>query len=166
MTASTLEALLRRISRAAEQCFAKHGEIEPNPMWLLENADGKQWLLETPLVADTELEAFALDEKLTADLQRKFREWSVCRYASATESWKPPTMTDEAYTAMGDTLKNAPTSTECIILQAGDDRQALCAFREIYRPPGGKAHLGRLEMASDAVISPLGALLQPGKAEP
>jgi hypothetical protein len=72
MTAPTLEALLRRMSHAAERCFAEHGEIEPNPMWLLENADGEQWLLETPLVANSELEGSTLDEKLTADLRQKF----------------------------------------------------------------------------------------------
>lgn len=138
------------MSRAAEQVFTEQGEIEP--MWILEDTAGEQTMLVTPIVAGFGLEALAIKEKLTADLRQKFREWNVCRYASAMESWTTPATTAdpaaaaEAYAAMGFTLKNAADRRERVTLQAEDDKQFLAASREIHRPQGSKPYLGALRM--------------------
>jgi hypothetical protein len=145
-----LEALLRRVSRVAEQMFAKQGDVDP--LWLVETASGEQQTLVTPIVGPTPLAAAEQKERIAAKMRELFTENGVVRYARAMEAWtlKAPqqAMTEEQvglfYAGLGYTFATHPDRREIICIEGEDASGALTAFREIIRPPHGKPHLGQL----------------------
>lgn len=145
-----LAALIRRVSRMAEQMFDKRGDIDP--IWLIESASGEQRLLVTPVVAPDALAAAGVKEALAAKMRELFAAGNVVRYVRATECWTAPSLGDgtnleevgRRYAAMGYTLANAPDRQEMIVIEAADGRELLLAKRAIVRPAHGKPYLGRL----------------------
>jgi hypothetical protein len=145
-----LAALLRRVSRMAEQMFDKQGDVDP--LWLIENADGEQTGLITPIITSTPLAAAEEKDRIAAEVRTLFAEKGIVRYARAMEGWKlvdyGKNMTKEQaaiqYAAMGYTLANHPDRRELVALDAEDGTEALTAFRDIIRPAHGKPYLGKL----------------------
>jgi hypothetical protein len=145
-----LEALLRRVSRLAEQMFNAQGDIDP--IWLVENAKGKQRILVVPVIAPTPLAAADEKERIAAKMRELFAENEVVRYARATEAWMlkepEPVMTEEQaalrYAALGYTLANHPDRREIVQISGEDATEVLFAFRDVIRPAHGKPYLGKL----------------------
>ena len=81
MKAPSLEALLRRISRMAEQHFNRVGDIDP--IWLVETASGEQNLIVSPIVAPDVLAAHDYKDRLAAKMRETFRKLDVVRYGQA-----------------------------------------------------------------------------------
>lgn len=75
---TSLDALLRRASRIAEQQFKKHGEV--TAFWLVEKPDGTQEIIVSPIPTGSR----AKDE-MAAALSKVFQERGVWRYACARE---------------------------------------------------------------------------------
>jgi hypothetical protein len=145
-----LAALLRRMSRMAEQDFARHGELDP--IWLVETAAGEQHTFISPIVAPNALAAANYKDLLAEKAREMFRDLDVVRYARAMECWAAPytesDMTDEQvglhYAALSYTLANHPARREMVLIQAEDETELLQAHREIVRPAPGRAYLGKL----------------------
>ena len=89
MSEPTLEALLRRMSRAAEACFARHGEIIPNPTYLVEDEHGEQHLVSMPIGGSPFEVAVSRQARYDA-VRQQFRDWKIRRYVSAKECWRAP----------------------------------------------------------------------------
>jgi hypothetical protein len=153
VSAPTLEALLRRCARMAEQVFNDAGEIDP--MWLIETASGEQRLIVTPIVVPDALAAHEYKDQLNAGMRETFREMDVVRYARAMDCWlsrglglEPGRLTPEQaelrYAALGYSLENAPDREEIILIEAEDEKEFLSAIRVIIRPSHGKPYLGKL----------------------
>jgi hypothetical protein len=153
VSAPTLEALLRRCARMAEQVFNDAGEIDP--LWLIETADGEQRLIVTPIVAPDGLAAHEYKDWLDAKMRETFREMDVVRYARAMDCWlsrglglEPGRLTPEQaelrYAALGYSLENASDREEIILIEAEDEKEFLSAIRVIIRPSHGKPYLGKL----------------------
>ena len=84
-----LDALLRRISRMAEELFNEGGEL---PMvWLLDTPDGQQ-MIATPMDIPDGISASEAKDKLVEHMREHFKEHGVTRYAYASECWtvEPP----------------------------------------------------------------------------
>jgi len=144
-----LEALLRRLSRMAEQHFNRVGDIDP--MWLVETASGEQRVIVSPIVAPSPLAAADYKDQLADKMRELFAENGVVRYARAMECWTIPgsgEMTCEQralqYAALGYTFANHADRREIVDISAEDSTQFLRAFRDIIRPAGGKPYLGKL----------------------
>ena len=163
---------MRRMSRAAEQCFAEHGEITPNPIYLVENERGEQWIVGTP-ISGSPFEVAASRQAIYDALRRQFRDWRIRRYARAAEGWvasMPGADTQEqqaqAYAALGYTLANAPEREEVVMVDGEDGRQFLLGWRAIIRPPGQKPYLGKLVIDKETSVGGVGVgLLQPDKPD-
>jgi hypothetical protein len=160
VTAPTLEALLRRCARAAEQMFNDAGEIDP--MWLVETAGGEQQLLVTPIEAPEGLAANKYKSELCDRMRKIFSAMEVVRYAVALDCLLSPGLEGltqeqarQRYAALGYTLANAPDRQEIIVIQAEDEKEFLTAKREIIRPSHGKPYLGKLG-AIERPESPVG----------
>src|SRR5262249_41274932 len=138
-----LDALIRRVSRLAEQMFDKAGEIDP--IWLVENASGQQQTLVVPIIASSPLAGAEQKDRIAADMREMFDENDIVRYARAVEAWtleSPKEVTAEQlalqYAAMGYTYKDHPDRRETVVLDAEDETELLTAFRDIIRPAQGK----------------------------
>jgi hypothetical protein len=147
----SLEALLRRMSRIAEQHFNKYGDVDP--MWLLETASGEQLTFVTPVIADNPLSAHGVKDMLAMKMREEFAKHDVRRYAHAAEAWTSKSFMDRnmgeeeearRYAALGYTLENAPDREEIVTLEAADGRELLHAIRTIIRPAHGRAYLAKL----------------------
>jgi len=133
-----LDALLRRLSRLAEQHFDHHGDIDP--MWLVETADGEQKVIVSPIVVPNPLAGAEYKDRLAETMRETFRDMDVVRYAWAAECW-----IDSAYD---------PNETDEIIsFEAEDSTELLWASREIIRPQHGKPYLGKLSEIERPTIS-------------
>ena len=144
-----LEALLRRVSRLAEQMFDKQGDIDP--IWLVENAEGEQQTLIVPIVAPTPLAASKQKDRIAIKMRELFAKNGVVRYACAVEAWTlkhPEQLTLEQtalqYAALGYTLANHPDRCEVVQVDGEDATEVLNGFRDIIRPRHGKPYLARL----------------------
>jgi hypothetical protein len=84
----TLEAMVRRASRMAEEMFEKIGAVEM--FWLLDSKLLGQTTLVTPMQYPEGVEEGAFKEMAAARLRTEFKEKAVTRYAVATEAWKAP----------------------------------------------------------------------------
>src|SRR5215471_18848900 len=121
-----LAALARRVSRMAEQMFAKQGDIDP--IWLIETAGGEQRTLVSPIYASSPVDAANFKDLLAEKAREMFAELNVARYARAMECWTAPrldpNMTDEQvalrYAALGYTLANHPDRREVVLIEAED----------------------------------------------
>jgi hypothetical protein len=142
---------MRRVSRLAEQMFAKQGDVDA--IWLIENADGEQQVLVTPVVAPAQPLARIEEKNRLADqIQKHFAENGTVRYARAEEMWlvarEKSEMTRERtalqYAKLGYTLANHPDRREVVHIYGEDATESLFAFRDIIRPAHGKAYLGKL----------------------
>jgi hypothetical protein len=150
MTQVPLEALLRRMSRLAEQHFDRHGDLDP--IWLVETAAGEQQIFITPVYAGNALAAADVKDQIAEQGRKLFRDLNVVRYACAMECWFAPlgddSMSDEQvglrYAALGYTFANHPQRREGVSIQAEDETELLMANREIVRPAHGRAYLGKL----------------------
>jgi hypothetical protein len=146
-----LEALLRRMSRIAEQAFDHDGEIDST--WVVESASGEQQMIVSPIVAPNALAAHEYKDWLDAKMREMLRDLDVVRYAKAVECWTlddlfERNLTEEQagllYAALGYTLANHPDRREVVLIEAEDGTEFLTASREIIRPPHGKPYLGKL----------------------
>jgi hypothetical protein len=147
-----LDALIRRVSRMAEQMFDRHGDIDP--IWLVETASGEQHTIVSPIIAPSPLAAAAEKDRIAAEMRNYFAENDVVRYACAKEAWtladperKQMPTTEQAaleYAAMGYTLANHPERREVVTIDAEDGTKFLTALRDIIRPAHGKPYLGKL----------------------
>jgi hypothetical protein len=140
MTVS-LEAMLRRVLRIVGGMFAKSGSIDMT--WLVQNADGAQQMLVTPVPPPEHISAF-LEE-----LREVFRRDGVTRYARAMECWAVEKNDDEysdRWLATHGSLATYPKRREIVLLDADDGvAEYLLASSEILRPEGGgKPYLGKL----------------------
>jgi len=110
MTRAPLDALLRRVSRMAEQMFDKQGEIDP--IWLVERASGEQHTIISPIFAPPGLATADYNDKLEAKMRETFADLDVVRYA-----------------------RNGMLDRRC-----GDDRRAIrAAYRGPQAPSRGMA---------------------------
>jgi hypothetical protein len=143
-----LDALIRRVSRMAEQMFDKQGEIDP--IWLVESANGEQRVIVSPITAPSGLAGAAYKDALSEKMREIFAEHDVARYARAMECWIAPLggNTDEQvaqrYAALGYSLENHPQRREIVLLEADDASEFLQAKRAIIRPPHGRPYLDKL----------------------
>jgi hypothetical protein len=147
-----LDALIRRVSRMAEQRFNEHGDIDP--MWLVENARGEQHMIVSPIIADSPLAAADTKDQIVAKMREYFAEHDIVRYACAKEVWtlvdpehkQMPTREQAAlvYAAMGYTLAHHPDRREVVCIDAEDGTEVLTAERDIIRPAHGKPYLDKL----------------------
>jgi hypothetical protein len=169
-----LDALIRRVSRMAEQHFNDHGDIDP--MWLVENAAGEQHMIVSPVIAPSPLAAAETKDRIADEMRKHFAEHDIVRYAVAMEAWavhdpesKQAPTTEQAaleYAAMGYTLKNHPDRREIVMFEAEDGTELLTAMRDIIRPANGKPYLGKLGPIEryDGVMMGRWAGLLPSKA--
>jgi hypothetical protein len=149
MSEPTLEALMRRMSRVAEQEFDKYGGV--HSLYLVENDCGEQRIVDVPIPDGLPEERGADREVRYAALRQLFRDWNIRRYASIAEAWiaemgeKDDTeeQSQQNYAALGYTLRNAPNREEAVLIIAEDARQFLVSRRAIIRS-GQKAYLGKL----------------------
>ena len=81
----SLEALLRRASKMAEQEFNKVGTLEP--IWLVETADQRQELLVVPVCVPDGMTEVRYKNLQAAALCEIFKDRGVVRYARAVEAW-------------------------------------------------------------------------------
>src|SRR5262249_52792524 len=131
-----LDALIRRVSRTAEQMFDKQGDIDP--IWLVETARGEQHTLIVPIIADSPLASADKKDQIAAKMHEYFAEHDIVRYARATECWtlgEPALGSTEdqhalRYAAMGYTFANHPDRREVVQIQAEDGTEVLWAFRD------------------------------------
>jgi hypothetical protein len=147
-----LHALLRRVSRMAEQMFDKQGDI--GPIWLVETVSGEQQIIVSPVMAPSPLAGAAEKDRIAAKMREHFAENDAVRYAVAIEAWtladpeRKQMRTEEQaeleYAAMGYTLANHPNRREVVLFEAEDGTEVLTAFRDIIRPAHGKPYLGKL----------------------
>jgi len=144
-----LDALIRRVSRMAEQIFDKQGDIDP--IWLVETVSGEQHMIVSPIVAPSPLASHDLKDRIAEKMREYFAEHDIIRYARATEAWTlnhSKEMTPEQhalqYAAMGYTYVHHPDRREVVAFYAEDDTEVLIALRDIIRPAHGKPYLGEL----------------------
>jgi hypothetical protein len=142
-----LDALIRRVSRMAEQMFDKQGDIDL--IWLVETVSGEQQIIVSPVIAPSALSAGDYKDKLAAKMRETFADLDVVRYAHAMECWTVDAeMTEEQfalhYAALGYTLANHPNRREVVLCEAEDGTEVLTAVRDIVRPAHGKPYLGKL----------------------
>lgn len=147
MTRIPLDALIRRVSRIAEQRFNREGEIDP--IWLVETVSGEQQIIVSPVMALSALATSDYKDKLAAKMRETFADLDVVRYARAAECWTVDAeMIEEQfaqhYAALGYTLANHPSRREVVLFEAEDGTEVLTAFRDIVRPAHGKPYLGKL----------------------
>src|SRR5262249_36823200 len=83
-----LDALVRRVSRLAEQMFDRQGDVDP--FWLVENGSGEQRVIVSPIVAPSPLAAADYKDQLADQMRKLFAENDVVRYARAMECWALP----------------------------------------------------------------------------
>jgi hypothetical protein len=146
-----LDALIRRVSRMAEQMFDRQGDVDP--IWLVETASGEQHTIVTPIIAPSPLAAVTEKDRTAAKMREYFAEHDIVRYAFAMEAWilagperkQVPTEEQAAleYAAMG-SLAHHPDRREAVIIEAEDGTEGLTALRNIVRPAHGKAYLDKL----------------------
>jgi hypothetical protein len=131
----SLEAMLRRASRMAEQMFAAQGNVDT--FWLVEAAGGERRTLVTPMASPPGCEPAQFKRELIDEVREYFAQHGVERYALALEVW----------IRRDRNLPAVDTSTaagEIVVITADDGERYLGATREIIRPEHGKAYLGRL----------------------
>ena len=163
-----LDALLRRVSRIAEQRFNRDCEIDP--IWLVESANGEQRVIVSPITAPSGSAAAAYKDALGEKMREIFAEHDVARYARAMECWVAPLggNTDEQvarrYAALAYSLENHPQRREIVLLEANDASEFLQAKRAIIRPPHGRAYLDKLgEIVRPPKVSGRFLALLPGE---
>jgi hypothetical protein len=131
----SLEAMLRRASRMAEQMFAAQGNVDT--FWLVEAAGGERRTLVTPMASPPGCEPAQFKRELIDEVREYFATYEVVRYARALEGWirrDPDRPAVDASTAAG----------EIVGIDADDGEQHLVATREIIRPEHGRPYLGAL----------------------
>jgi hypothetical protein len=146
-----LDALLRRMSRIAEDKFNKDGDIDM--IWLVETASGEQSLIVSPIIVSDAFGAHRVKNLLEAKMREMFADLNIVRYARASECWTSKnfacggTTDDELaqrYAAIGHTLENAPDRHEIVYIEAVSNHEYLAAMRDIIRPQHGKPYLSKL----------------------
>ena len=141
-----LEALVRRVSRIAEQTFAKDGQI---PMIWLVDTPCERRLIVTPIHAEDEDEQAKEEYKdcLDAGLRQHFSEIGMIRYAMAMEVWL--WKTDDGIDLHDPYWRDECERDETILIVREDNHQFLWGRREIIRPVHSKPYLGKFEFGRD-----------------
>ena len=85
MTEITLDAMIRRLSRLAEQIFRKEGEVPA--LWLFDVPGKGQQLVVSPDGISTRIEASRLQDQLADTMRELLEEHGATRYAFACECW-------------------------------------------------------------------------------
>jgi hypothetical protein len=147
----TLEAMVRRMSRVAEEMFDETGFVDS--CWLVDIPGEGQKLIVSPLVVPPGMRPGKAKTMLADAMRELFEQLGVTRYVYAAEAWvgggKIGTkQKDEAdkWIAEHGSLANYPGRRECIAINADDGEQVLCAMRTIVRPANGKPYLTKLEI--------------------
>jgi hypothetical protein len=120
-----LEALLRRMSRMAENMFDKDGFVTMT--WLVDTASD-QGIIQTPMLSS----GVEYKDDLADTIRKHFKEIGVCRYAMAMEVW---CWNHEHTERQG----------EAVQIIARDSHQLLTALHDIIRPVHGKPYLEKLQ---------------------
>jgi hypothetical protein len=132
-----LRKLVDRLSRAAEQKFAKHGMIPPT--WFAMTADGRNFSI-NKMLADKDLQA--------QFLRTIFENEDVVAYVFIDEAWvvHADVQTADAVTTLAAMvgLEHHPDRREVVVIHAEDDVNNLSFEREIIRPARGRPYLGPL----------------------
>jgi hypothetical protein len=136
----TLDALLRRVSRLAEEQFGKFGGLL-GPLWLFETPDQQRRVICTPMDIPDGMTRNEVKDKQAEFLRGHFKELGVFRYAHAAEVWIKETK--DAAPPIG-SLADDPNRQEVLWIDACDGRGTIYAYREIIRPAHGKPYLGKL----------------------
>ena len=140
----TLAAMVRRISRIAEQMFSEEGGM---PMiWLVDMPDEGMQMIATPHDGSV-----AQKDLIAAGLRKLFAEQRVTRYAMAAEAWTAMVKDhdDESlkrHVSEHRSIENFPARGEAVVVWAEDDREMMSGFREIVRSEGRKPYLTKLEV--------------------
>jgi hypothetical protein len=146
----SLEAMLRRASRIAEQMFDKDGEIDS--FWLVETVTGEQRTIVTPMCFPPWVSADEAKRELAAKLRELFKEIDVARYAHAAEAWMAREDDHQ-----GPVVAH-PRRQEIVVIHADDGSECLVTMRDIIRPPGGKPYLAKMA-AIERTEQPEGRLM-------
>jgi hypothetical protein len=137
---TSLDALLRRASRMAEQMFDKDGEV--TCFWLAETAAGDQQTIITPMSFPPEVPTAEAKQMLAQKMRDHFKEHDVVRYANAVEAWTVPE--EDRVGPYPGSLADHPRRREIVAIIADDGRDCLMTARDIIRPPGGKPYLAKM----------------------
>jgi hypothetical protein len=132
-----VRGMIDRLSKMAEEKFAKYGGIAP--LWFALASNGDTFII--PKMGP--------DKDLQAQFVRYiFREKDVIAYVFMDEAWVvEATMdTQEAVTKMSATvgLEHHPDRREVVVIHAEDETSNLSFHRDIIRPAGGRVFLGPL----------------------
>jgi hypothetical protein len=132
----SLEAMLRRTSRVAEQIFEKQGGIDL--LWWFDAPSNGSAMITARLGTYDDAK-----QDLYETLRKQFAVWGVTRFVVVCE----------AYGTDNKEFVNCPSEDprrrEAVLHIAKDARETLCAMREIHRPPQGKPYLAKLEIKRD-----------------
>jgi hypothetical protein len=130
----TLEAMLRRAARMAEQTFEKHGGVDA--FWLVETAGGDQFTLVTPMTFPEDESGTEFKESMARYLREEFKTKGVVRYACAMEAWQSP---EDDTSEIEPRLH--PRRDEIVWFEASDGARLLQGTRKIIRPAGRSPYL-------------------------
>jgi hypothetical protein len=126
----TLEALIRRMSRIAEDQFDDQSFVDLT--WLADTPTGQERIV-SPAVGAEENKNEIMNA-IAQCIRQFFKEHDVFRYVCASEAW-----------VRGEDWHNNPDDREeKVVIVAVDHSQRLAAFREIIRPANRKPYLGKL----------------------
>jgi hypothetical protein len=131
---STLDAFLRRASRAAEDMFNDVGEVEQ--FFLVEDANGHRGMIVAPSPSSAEHKD-ALRDKIV----EMFREMRVVRYACVAKVWVSKVSKSVPFPVMRPSQD--PERIEAVSILVDDGVTNLGMLREIVRPTHGKPYLAK-----------------------
>ena len=149
----SLDALIRRASRMAEQMFDQNGEV--TCFWLADTAAGDQWVVITPISFPPGVPAAEGKKMLAERMRDYFREHDVVRYAVAVEAWAVP---GEDVGPSPGSLAHHPRRRAIVVINADDGFDYLTTVREIIRPQGGKPYLAKMSKI-ERIEQPKGRLV-------
>jgi hypothetical protein len=148
-----LDAFLRLVSRHAEQIFGKHGELElyfmiqmPDEIITMIAPEGTR--------GGSPAKSACNRDHIAVWLRGYLREHGAERYAVISEMW-----TTTKPVPPGHSISEQPDRTEEVMIHVEDGTRALTGVRDIIRPAGRKAYLGKLEKVRDIGIGRFSNLL-------
>jgi hypothetical protein len=145
MTKATLEAMMRRASRMADKCFEEDGEVVA--FWLVENGDGDQTVLVTPMVVPEGMDRNAAKEMMARRLREDFKRNGVVRYVSVMEAWtsecKPPPLARDLPDDKGRVFVTAVQGAPFQVL--GRRHEGVLYAGSMFRVKADEAALGMAE---------------------
>jgi hypothetical protein len=141
----SLEAMVRRLSRIAEDAFKKLGEVEM--LWLIDVPGEGERLVVSPVSVPDNMRPADLKQHLSDAMRDMMEKLHATRYVHASECWLAVADAEHNnWVAEHGSLKDYPGREEAIALFAEDADQRLVAVRKITRPAHGKPYLSKLKI--------------------